>query len=239
MNELLALAIDGHGGLRRWHEVSRFRAEASISGALWVLKSRPGLLADVVLEGETRAQRLTITPFPWPGRYATWEPHRQTIETDDGLLVAERRDPAPPVLGPTRRSAWDDLQVAAFASAANWNYFVAPFLFARPDFAVREAERWREDGERWRRLVVTYPTSIVAHSTQQTHCVDDEGLFRRLDYSIDVLAGEPAVHYPSGYRPVDGIMVPTRRCVYGRTSDGAPVRDDVLMEIEITGVTFS
>jgi hypothetical protein len=66
MNELLTHAIDGHGGMGRWNEVSRFRLVSSISGAVWESKGTPGLLGDVALEGETRDQRLTITPFPWP-----------------------------------------------------------------------------------------------------------------------------------------------------------------------------
>jgi hypothetical protein len=57
---------------------------------------KPGLLDVVVLEGGTRDQRLTITPLPWPGgRHTTGEPYRQPIETTDGVLAAERRDPAP------------------------------------------------------------------------------------------------------------------------------------------------
>jgi hypothetical protein len=28
---------------------------------------------------------VTITPFPQPGRYATWEPYRQAIETTEGV----------------------------------------------------------------------------------------------------------------------------------------------------------
>jgi hypothetical protein len=95
MNDLLKLAIEGHGGARRWEQVSRFRAAASITGTIWSLKGKPGLLDGVVLEGETRDQRLTITPVPRPGRYATWEPCRQTIETTDSVPVAGRRDPAP------------------------------------------------------------------------------------------------------------------------------------------------
>ena len=62
--------------------------------AIWELMGKPDLLADVVLAGETRDQRLKIRPFPWPGRYATWEPYRQSIETSEGLLVAQGRDPA-------------------------------------------------------------------------------------------------------------------------------------------------
>jgi hypothetical protein len=87
MNDLLKLAIEGHGGMRRWEQISRFRAAASVTGAIWALKGHPGGPLDrVVLEGETRDQRLTITPFSGPGRCTTWEPNRQTIETTDGLL---------------------------------------------------------------------------------------------------------------------------------------------------------
>jgi hypothetical protein len=239
VNGLLALAVDAHGGMDRWDAVSRFRVWASITGAIWELKRKPGLLADVVLEGETRDQRVRIAPFPWPGRYTTWEPHRQTIETSDGLLVAERRDPAASFHGLTRHSPWDDLQVAYFAGEANWNYIVAPFVLARADFCVEEIEPWPEDGHVWRRLVVTYPTSIVAHTRQQTYSFDEAGLLRRLDYAVDILGGGPAVHYPSDYREFDGIMVPTRRRVYVRNPDGTPVRDPVSVAIDIADASFS
>ena len=56
---------------------------------------KPGLPGGVVLEGETRDQRLTITPFPRPGRPATREPYRQPIHTPDAVPSAERRDPTP------------------------------------------------------------------------------------------------------------------------------------------------
>jgi hypothetical protein len=91
MNDLLKLAIEGHGGARRWEQISRFRASASITGAIWSLKGKPGLLDSVAL---------TITPFPQPGRDATWEPYRQTIQATDGVLAAGRRDPAPHPRGP-------------------------------------------------------------------------------------------------------------------------------------------
>ena len=238
MNELLAVAIGAHGGMGRWQELSRFRAVASITGAIWALKGKPGLLHDVVLEGETRDQRLKITPVPWPGRYATWEPYRQTIETDDGMLVADRRDIAASFDGLTQ-SPWNDLQVAYFAGEAGWNYLVSPFLFARPDFAVEEIEPWHEDGQTWRRLLVTYPDTVVAHCRQQTYSFDDAGLLRRLDYTVDILGGGPAVDYPSGYRQFDGIMVPTRRRVYVRNPDGSPQRDSVSVAIDVTEVNFA
>jgi hypothetical protein len=239
VNGLLKLAVEGHGGAQRWEQISRFRAAASITGAIWALKGKPNPPGDVVLEGETRDQRITITPFPQPGRYTTWEPYRQTSETSDGVLLEERLDPEAAFAGTTRQAAWDDLQVAYFAGEANWNYFVAPFILARSDFTTEEISPWHEDGQTWRSLLVTYPDTIVAHTRQQTYYFDDAGLLRRLDYSVDILGGGPAVHYPSDYREFDGIMVPTRRRVYVRKPDGSPVRDSVSIAINVSDVTFS
>jgi hypothetical protein len=238
VDDLLKLAIEGHGGWPRWQQISRFRAAASITGTIWTLKGNPGLLDRVVLDGQTRTQSLTITPFPQAGCYATWEPSRQTIETAEGVLVAERRDPAAAFIGATRQSPWDELQVAYFAGEANWNYFVAPFLFARGDFVTEESWPWREDGQMWRTLLVTYPDTRVANTRQQTCYFDDAGLLRRLDYAVDILGGGPAVHYPSRYREFDGIKVPTRRRVYVRDTDGFPVLDSVSVAIDVTDVTF-
>ena len=56
---------------------------------------------------------------------------------------------------------------------------------------------------------------------------------------MDILGGGPAVHYPSGYREFDGILVPTRRLVYVRKPDGSPVRDSVSVATHIHNVTFS
>jgi hypothetical protein len=239
MAGLLKLAVEGHGGAQRWEQITLFRAAVSITGAIWALKGKPGLPGDVLLEGETRDQRLTIAPFPQPGRYTTWEPWRQTIETSDGVPVAERRDPAASFAGLTRQSPWDDLQVAYLAGEANWNYLTAPFLFTRPDFATEETGPWQEDGQTWHRLLVTYPDAIVAHCKQQTYYFDDAGLLRRLDYSVDILGGGPAVHYPSEYREFDGIMVPTRRRVYVRNADGSPARDSVSVAIDVSNVAFT
>ena len=220
--DLVDLAVQAHGGLERWEQYSRFRASASITGAIWSMKSVGGLLDDVSLEGEIRDERMTITPFPTLGEYATWEPSRQSIETAEGLLLEERLDPAASFVGQTRRSPWDDFQAAYFASEANWNYFVAPFIFTRSDFVTAEIEPWNEDGQEWRRLLVTYPEGVVAHCRQQTYYFDDTGLLRRLDYSVDILGGGPAVHYPSDYREFGGIMVPTKRLVYVRNPDCSP-----------------
>ena len=152
--------------------------------------------------------------------------------------MAERLDPAASFAGLTRRSPWDDLQVAYFAGEANWNYFAAPFVLARSDIVGAETESWHEDEQVWRRLLVTYPDVIVAHTRQQTCYFDDAGLLRRLDYAVDILGGGPAVDYPSDYREFDGTMVPTRR-VYVRNPTAPRVRDSVSIAIDIANVTFS
>lgn len=239
MNELLDLAVRGHGGAARWARLSGFRADVSITGALWKMKGRAGRLDRVVLSGETRDQRLTIRPYPAAGHYTTWEPARQTIETDDGVVVQERYDPAAAFVGHVRATPWDDLHAAYFAGEANWNYFVAPFVFLRADFETQELTPWSEDGQQWRRLLVTYPAKIVAHCRRQTYYFDDAGLMRRLDYEVDILGGGPAAHYASRYREFDGIMVPTRRRVYVRNQDGSPVRDSVSVAIDVHDVEFA
>jgi hypothetical protein len=239
MNDLLKLAIEGHGGLRRWEQLSRFRVAASITGAIWPLKGKPGPPGAVLLEGETRDQRMTITPFPEPGRTSTWTPSEQTVETTEGVPVAARPDPAAAFVGTLPDSPWDEFQVAYFIGEATWNYFVAPFLFARADFVTEETEPWREDGQSWRGLRVTYPDTIVALTREQTYYFDDAGLLRRLDYSVDLLGGEPEVHYPSEYREFDGIMVPTRRRIYVRNPDGSPILDPVSVAIDVTDAAFS
>jgi hypothetical protein len=152
--------------------------------------------------------------------------------------VAQRLDPATSFADLTRQSPWDDLQVAYFAGEAYWNHFVAPFIFTCPDFSVAETEPWSEDGEVWRRLVITYPDSIVAHTRQQAYCFDQHGLIRRLDYTVDGLGGAPAVEYPSEYRAFDGIMVPTRRRVYTRDTDGNLTRDSPTVTIDIAAAAF-
>ena len=41
MNDLLAFAIDAHGGLDRWNTFTRLKAEVSIDGAIWYMAAFP------------------------------------------------------------------------------------------------------------------------------------------------------------------------------------------------------
>jgi hypothetical protein len=62
--------------------------------------------------------------------------------------------------GQVRATPWDPMHALSFASYANGNYFVAPFIYASPGFETRETGVWQERGETRRRLEVTYPEAL-------------------------------------------------------------------------------
>ena len=59
MNDLLNLAVEAHGGLKRWSQLTVVKASVSISGELWRLKAQPEALKDVVVEARLKRQQLT------------------------------------------------------------------------------------------------------------------------------------------------------------------------------------
>ena len=60
MNYLLDSAVAAHGGLDRWNQVKSITVDASITGALWALKSKGDALKDVRFEVDTTRERLTM-----------------------------------------------------------------------------------------------------------------------------------------------------------------------------------
>ena len=76
MSDLLALAVEAHGGLKRWDEFKTLRTELSVDGAIWHIKQQAGLLDDKIFEIETHVEHLTITPFTGPDRRSVFVPDR-------------------------------------------------------------------------------------------------------------------------------------------------------------------
>ena len=76
MNDLLAFAVDAHGGLERWNTFSRLKAELSVDGAIWHLKQQPGLLNDKVFELDER-----IADYKSAGVKVIWivDPKARTV----------------------------------------------------------------------------------------------------------------------------------------------------------------
>ena len=236
---LLDETIAAHDPEGRWADFSSFAARMSIGGGLWDLKGVGGLFDDVTLTGRTNEVWDSIVPFTALDRVGIFSPERTTIETLEGTVVEERDDPLSAFAGQTRLTPWDPMQALYFASYANWNYFVAPFIYRSAGFSVRTAGPWSENGQTWRRLDVTYPKGFATHSQLQTIYIDAFGLIARLDYSVDILGGGPAAHYPSRYQAFDGILVPTKREVYVRDANNNPIRDNVSIDIDITTISFS
>lgn len=236
---LLNETIAAHDPGGRWGDYTAFTARMTVAGSLWGSKQVGGLFNDIQLTGQIRQMHDTIAPFTGADRIGVFTPERTAIESTDGTVIEERRDPLAAFAGQTRLSPWDPMQALYFASYANWNYFVAPFIYRSPGFALRATGEWSENGQVWRKLEVTYPAGFATHSQVQTVYLDDSGLIARLDYSVDILGGGPAAHYPREYREFDGILVPVKRQVYVRNPDGTPILDNVSIDIDVAAIAFS
>ena len=236
MSELLDLAIAAHGGMERWRSLNTIAVRISVGGGLlaakWKLHARRG-------EGRTECSkpRSVFSPYSGPGRRGVFEPNKVWIETEDGNLLQERKDPRAAFRGLRRTIYWDYLDLLYFAGYALWNYLCAPFFLAMPDFELREIEPWDEKGERWRRLQVHFPPRIPTHSREQVFYFDDRGLLRRLDYTAEVVGSwAKAAHYCFDHKTFSGLVVPTRRRVLLRRADGRAVPGPVLVWIELADV---
>lgn len=92
MNYLLENAVAAHGGLDRWNQVKSITVDASITGALWSLKSKGDALKDVRFEVDTTRERLTMD-FAGQDKRSVFEPHRVVMQRRDGTLIDARDDP--------------------------------------------------------------------------------------------------------------------------------------------------
>jgi hypothetical protein len=239
MNDLLAFAVEANGGLDRWNSFAKLRANVSIDGAIWHLKQQPGQLFDKELDIETQTQRLSIIPFAGPNQRSVFLPGQLTLQTLDGIIVEQRDQPADAFVGHTLESPWDLLHVAYFASEALWTYLTSPFLYTYPGFESREIEPWKENGEVWRRLEVTFPDHIESHTRKQITHFGPDGLMRRHDYTVDILGGATGANYVSDYREVQGLMMPTKRRIYAYDEAGQKIPEPLLVSLDFSKLIFS
>ena len=130
------------------------------------------------------------------------------------------------------------MQLVYFALYAMWTYLNTAFLFALPGVETEEIRPWRENDEVWRRLKATFPPGIATHSTVQTFYFDQTVLLKRHDYEVDISGGTSAAHYVSELKEFSGIMVPTKRRVFGRQPDGKAVPTPLVVLIDLSEVEF-
>ncbi|MES3100573.1 hypothetical protein [Sphingomonas faeni] len=239
MNDLLAFAVDAHGGLDRWNAFSELRVDLDIDGAIWHFKQQPDLLHGKVFELSTQRQRLTISPFGGDRNHSVFDAGQLSIQSDQEELIELRADPVASFESQTYESPWDRMHVAYFASEALWTYLTSPFLYTYPGFETEELEPWFENGEEWRRLQVTFPDYILSHcKTQITHFGPD-GLMRRHDYTVDILKGATGANYPTDYQDVQGLKLPAKRRIYAYDDAGLKVEEPLLVSLDFTDFRFA
>jgi len=230
VNDLLNIAIDAHGGMARWRRISRIRVKGSITGAIWFVKGRGDVLKEVEFVVDTRREHVAIA---LAGKRMVFEPAHVVLQTTTGEVIAERDDAERSFDGQTQETPWDDLHVTYFCGEALWTYLNTPFLYTQPGFLTDEVESVTIDGEKCRRLRVTFPDTVKSHTRTQYFCFGPDGLLRRHDYTVDVLGGAQGLNYAYDYRDVDGIMIPATRRVVGYQGDYQPIWDPVLVEISM------
>jgi hypothetical protein len=237
MNDLLEKAVNAHGGLKRWNEVSSVTVAASLTGAIWFVKSQGDYLKDVVMTVDTRKERM-ITDFPGQNKRFLFEPERLVLEKWDGTMIQVRDNPEKAFEGQARETPWDDLHVAYFQGEALWTYLNTPFLYTQDGFQTEEIASIEVNEEKWRRLKVTFPDHIKSHTREQISCFGPDGLIRRHDYTVDILGGATGLNYATDYRDVDGIIFPTKRRIYAYEGDYQLVPEPLLVKIDIGEITL-
>jgi hypothetical protein len=240
MHALAEFAIKAHGGMVRWKSFRTVSADLIQGGALWSLKGKAGLLDRVNVQVALTREWASHSPFLAAAQRSVFEPpQRIAIETTDGKVVEELRNPRDSFKGHTLETPWNNLQLAYFAGCAMWTYLNTPFLLAEPGVDAEELEPWKEKGETWRRLKVKFPSHIVTHSTVQTLYFDQRGLLKRHDYDVEIAGGTPGAHYLDDFVDVSGIVFPTKRRIFPRQPDGKSLSEPLVASIDLSNIRLS
>jgi len=238
MNDLLARAIDAHGGLERWQRHRSLTAAIVTGGGLWAMK---GLVQDPHprdMRVALHEERASVTPFGKPEWRTAFTPERVAIETTEGTVVQERKNPRTSFAGHAMNTPWDPLHRAYFNGYAMWTYLTTPFLLALPGVEVAEIEPRHEGRETWRGLRARFPDTIASHSREQDFYFGPDFLLRRHDYHVDVAGGFAAAQYVHDIVAVDGLKFPSKRRAYLRGPDLQPARDLLFVSIDLGHFRF-
>lgn len=236
---LLDQVLIAHGGLERWNRFSQVRATLVTGGSLWGMK---GLTQDSAPRQMTvwlHEQRASLMPFGGPDQRTAYTPDRIAIETTEGKVIAERPAPRESFCDHDENTPWDPLHRAYFNGYALWSYLTLPFLFTLAGVMSEEVEPWHEGSQHGRRLRVTFPESVATHCAVQDFYFGKGFLLRRHDYNVDVSGGLPATQYVDDYVEADGLRMPGKRRAYRRRDDGQADRNDVLVAIDLSEISYS
>jgi hypothetical protein len=85
---------------------------------------------------------------------------------------------------------------------------------------------------------VTFPDYVKSHTREQISCFGPDGLLRRHDYTVDILGGTTGLNYASEYRDVGGLIFPAKRRIYAWEGDYQPVKEPLLVGIDMRDITL-
>jgi hypothetical protein len=236
--ELLQKVLEAHGGLDRWNSFETVQATIVTGGQLFAMKGTPQDSTPRRMTVATRREWASVTPFGADDQCTDFTPNRVAIEKLGGTVVKERLHPSQHAEGKAVDAPWDALDRAYFNGYALWTYLTTPFHFAMPGFDAEEIAPWREHDELWRGLRLTYPRDIASHSRQQDFYFGPDFLLRRHDYHVEASGGFAAAQYVFEPVTVQGITLPTKRRAYMRDENLLPVRDQLMVSIDISDVSF-
>jgi hypothetical protein len=226
--------LDAHGGLERWKRFTTLNATIVSGGELWGIK---GVVQDTMPREMTvslHQQQASVTPFGNPDWRTAFRADYIAIETSQGEIVRERSNPRESFAGHGMDTPWDPLHRAYFSGYAMWTYLTTPFFMALPGFNVSEIEPWHEGQEIWCGLRVEFPEHIASHSRFQDFYFGDDFLLRRHDYHVDIAGGFAAAQYVSDYVEAQGLRFPTRRRAYLRDENLQPLRERLMVSIDLS-----
>ncbi|MGY2184778.1 hypothetical protein D3C81_238170 [compost metagenome] len=239
MSDLLQKILDAHGGLERWNRFTTLNATIVSGGELWGIK---GVVQDTMPREMTvslHQQQASVTPFGNPDWRTAFRADYIAIETTQGEIVRERLNPREAFAGHGMETPWDPLHRAYFSGYAMWTYLTTPFFMALPGFNVSEIEPWHEGQEIWHGLRVEFPEHIASHSRFQDFYFSDDFLLRRHDYHVDIAGGFAAAQYVSDYVEAQGLRFPTRRRAYLRDENLQPLRERLMVSIDLSDFRLS
>jgi len=239
MSMFLGRVLDAHGGIDRWNTFEMVQATIVTGGQLWTMKGTPQDAVAREMKVATKFEWASVTPFGNADQHTDFRPRRVAIQKTDGTVVSERLDPAAHAEGKVIDAPWDVLDRAYFNGYALWTYLTTPFLFVFPGFEVDEIPPWREHGERWQGLRVTFPSEIASHSKKQDFYFGPDLLLRRHDYHVEASGGFAAAQYVYEPVTVQGITFPTKRRAYMRDEAMSPVHEKLMVSIDISNLRLT
>ena len=232
MDELLTEAVEAHGGLSRWREISSLEGRIAVS----VAGSTPAApKVELALMASTHLPLICLEDVRPGGLLCTFGDDEMRLYRKSGELLQWRnRDDLQ--VGRSRGGALEVEDIFR-SSAALWAALNAPFLFTWPGFVTREISASIGDCGPVRRLLVGFPPGLGGDMQVAIVSFDSDGLMRSMRYAAEshgltpiLTATEHAQH--------DGIVVGKRQFIQSKLSRPDGGVDSLALSLDVKQLRF-